>query len=277
MPEARSRAVTTMDGLRLHIHVWDVDAPQGTVLVVHGLGEHGGRYGEVAAELNRRGLRVVAHDLRGHGLSEGPVTHTPTFDHFLDDLEQVERETCDRDLPLAIWGHSLGGLITVRYLQGRRTEARVAVVSAPWLGRPPGATWWKTGVGRVIGALWPAAPLPSGVEGVMLTHDTEKQAEYDSDPLVRKTVSPLLFAEGSQAVAAAFDDIGKLSAEVLFLVPLSDALVNAAETLKFAGMLPTERCSVWSRKEWRHEPHNELDHHTLVREIGDWLGLKLNT
>ncbi len=109
----------------------------------------------------------------------------------------------------------------------------------------------------------------------MVTHDVEKQAEYDDDPLVRKTLTPRLFAEGSRAVEHAFGDIGRLSVDLLFLVPLTDALVNVAETLRFTGILPTERCTVWSGPEWRHEPHNELDRGVLLPKIGDWLESKL--
>ncbi len=275
MSERVPCVVTTQDGLQLHVHRWEVDDARGTVLVVHGLGEHGGRYAEIAAELNRRGFRVVAPDLRGHGRSEGPATDTPQFDCFLDDVERVEREMCDDAFPLALWGHSMGGLITLRYLQTRGTRARFAVVSAPWLGRSPSAPWWKTTAGRMIGMFRPSAPLPSGVQGWMVTHDEQKQAEYDGDPLVRKTVSPRLFSEGSRAVDRAFEEIDRLTADCLFLVPLADRLVNAPETLRFSGMLPAERCTVWSSEEWRHEPHNEMNRGVLLERVGDWLESKL--
>jgi alpha-beta hydrolase superfamily lysophospholipase len=259
----------------LELRVWDVEAPKGVVILVHGLGEHGGRYAEVAAHLNNRGFCVVAPDHRGHGRSEGAPTHTPSFDHLLDDLDRVEQVVFSTDLPLAIWGHSLGGLITLRYLQRCDTRARVAVISSPWLGRPGSATWWKTGPARLVGALWPSAPLPSGVKGRMLTHDRQKQFEYDNDPLVRRTVTPRLFAEGSKAVAEAFKDAKRVTGELLFLVPLADELVNPPETLKFIAGLPSDGCTVISRSEWRHEPHNELDRASLLPEICDWLESKL--
>jgi lysophospholipase len=276
MAEGLSRSITTRDGLLLNVHVWDVPEPKGAVLLVHGLGEHGGRYAEVAEHLNGLGFRVVAPDHRGHGRSQGPRTDTPTFDHFLDDLELVENSLVDDIVPLAIWGHSLGGLITVRYLQRGRTRARVAVISAPWLGRPESATWWKLAPARVIGSLWPSAPMPSGVRGVMLTHDVEKQAQFDGDPLVSKTVSPRLYAEGTRAITRAFQEVERVRVEVLFLVPPSDVLVNPGETFRFVGLLPLERCAVMSQEEWRHEPHNEVGRASLLQDVGDWLGPKLN-
>jgi alpha-beta hydrolase superfamily lysophospholipase len=275
MTDDSLRSVVTGDGLRLEVHLWDVDEPRGVVLLVHGLGEHGGRYAEVAEHLNRRGLRVVAPDHRGHGRSAGAPTHVSSFDLFLDDLRRVEEGICGMGIPLAIWGHSMGGLMTIRYLQRSDTRARVAVISAPWLGRPGNAKWWKTAPARAIGALWPSAPMPAGVEGVMLTHDSEKQVQFDDDPLVRRTVSPRLFVEGSRAVTQAFQEVDRLRQDVLFLVPLADQLVNPKETLRFVEMLDSERCAVISRTEWRHEPHNEVDRTSLLNEVGDWLGAKL--
>ena len=109
--------LSTDDGLPLFLHDWPHAAPRGTVLIVHGLGEHGGRYAHVAAQLNAWGWRVMAHDHRGHGRSGGERGRIASDDALQRDLSLViDAARAGSTGPLLLLGHSMGGLIAARFV-----------------------------------------------------------------------------------------------------------------------------------------------------------------
>ena len=126
----------THDGLALHLRQWPVADARGTALIVHGLGEHIGRYAHVAAHLNAWGWSVVGYDQRGHGRSEGPRGRLGADDSLLRDLALViDAVRASHGGPLLLLGHSMGGLVAARFVAGGLGPGR-AVVSR---GRCAGA------------------------------------------------------------------------------------------------------------------------------------------
>ena len=124
------RALTTADGLALHLHTWPLPAApaRGSVLLVHGLGEHGGRYAHVAAHLTQAGWAVVGYDQRGHGRSGGPRGGLAGADSLLADLGLLIDHTRGRlPGPLVLLGHSMGGLVAGRYV-----AEGLSAQPAPW-------------------------------------------------------------------------------------------------------------------------------------------------
>src|SRR5512140_2238510 len=106
----------TAEGLPLHLHAWPCAAPRGTVLLVHGLGDHGGRYDHVATALNGWGWSVIAHDHRGHGRSGGARGRIDRDDALLTDLALViDAVRTQHTGRLVLLGHSMGGLVASRF------------------------------------------------------------------------------------------------------------------------------------------------------------------
>src|SRR5574337_816817 len=111
--------VSTADGLTLRLRHWPLDAARGTVLLVHGLGEHIGRYETVAAHLNRWGWSAAGYDQRGHGASDGPRGRLHRADDLLHDLSRViDALRAAQPGRLVLLGHSLGGLVAARFVAG---------------------------------------------------------------------------------------------------------------------------------------------------------------
>ena len=139
-------ALETPDGTRLRTLAWHADAPRGRVLLVHGLGEHGGRYDRLAGALAARGYSSLIADLRGHGESGGRRGYVPSFDVFVEDLALAAADA-ERSLPgngrLFYYGHSMGGLVLTRYLQVKRPDTPGVIISAPWFGTAVPVPWWK--------------------------------------------------------------------------------------------------------------------------------------
>jgi alpha-beta hydrolase superfamily lysophospholipase len=271
--------IHTPDGLTLRLHLWDVaSAPRGQVLIVHGLGEHGGRYAHVAAALNAHGWRVVSYDQRGHGASEGARGVLAAPDSLLRDLSRVldvARAACAG--PLVLLGHSLGGLVVGRFVAeslrpapadwARPVEA--LMMSSPALD--PGLKPLQKLLLALVPALAPNLAVHNGLHPAWICRDPAVVQAYLHDPLVHDRISGRL--------ARFIADTGP---EVLALAPQwvvptllmwagADHCVAPAGSRHFAAAAPTDR--VRSR-EWpglAHEIFNEPEHPEVLAALTGWL------
>ena len=121
----------------LFMQSWQVDQAKGVLLITHGIAEHSECYEKLANDLNQKGYTVFAWDLRGHGRSSGQRGYVESFDEFEKDLRIVVakvKESCP-ETPLILFGHSMGGLITLKNVIANGPQgARVLVLSSPGLG-----------------------------------------------------------------------------------------------------------------------------------------------
>jgi alpha-beta hydrolase superfamily lysophospholipase len=263
-------------GIRLHTRTWAARGEaRGRVLLVHGLGEHSGRYQHVADHLTGRGIGVVAFDLRGHGLSEGRRGRLRSFDFFLEDIrlawEYAERRL-PGDAPPSLYGHSLGGLIVLRYVQTLAPPAPGVVLSAPWLATARRLRPWTRAVVSFLSRILPDLPLarPHANPGV-LSADPEMQDAYLRDPLVHHRLTPRFFQEVVGAQSDALDGDLPPALPVLVLAPLEDGMVDAGVTLRWAASLNHPAVTVRQLPSTHHEPHNDVDRDTVLNLIGSWI------
>src|SRR3954462_11817507 len=156
-----------------YVRTWPIDDPARLVVMVHGYGEHIGRYEHVARALNARGSAVVGPDHVGHGASEGEPALVEDFEPVVDDLRAVVQDARG-DLPVVMVGHSMGGLIATRYAQRHREDLAGLVLSGPAIG-----------LGPVIEG-WLAAPEPPSdpIDVAVLSRDPAVGEAYAADPLV---------------------------------------------------------------------------------------------
>ena len=251
---------------------WDVAEARGGVLLVHGFGDHAGRFPDVVRVLGARGYSVLAYDARGHGASEGPRGHADRFDLFLADLDalwmEAERSLRGRRF---LYGHSFGGLTVLRWLQTRPHRPAGVVLSAPWLATRVRVPAGKRLFARVLLRIAPALAIPSGANvPEYLTRDPERVAAYLEDPLIHHRISARFHAEATAAQDAARAASLPAEVPVLLLVPGSDALVDARATLEWARKLGSG-VDVRVREGGRHELHNDLDREEALTALADWL------
>ena len=208
--------LSTADGLPLRLHHWPAGAPgatvRGRVLIVHGLGEHGARYGHVAAALNGAGWDVHAHDQRGHGRSGGERGSVPSADALLADLALVVDHLRRPGAPFVLLGHSMGGLVAARFV----AEA-LAPQPAPWSRTPdalvlsspaldPGMTRFQSLQLALAEKLAPDFALGNGLKPEWVSRDPAVVRAYVADPLVHDRLTPRLvrfIVDGGVAVRAA--------------------------------------------------------------------------
>ena len=229
------------DGQALMLHDWP--APAGAlraqVLLVHGLGEHAGRYAPLAAELRDWGFAVRAYDQRGHGLSGGPRGGLPHDTALLDDLAAVidatrrMQQRGQPGLPLILLGHSLGGLVASRFVSLQLRPVDALVMSSPALD--PGLSALQKVLVATLPAIAPNLRVNNGLAPRFLSHDPAVVAAYRADPLVHPKISARLARFIATAGPATVAAAAHWHVPTLLLYAGEDHLVNPAGSRAFAA------------------------------------------
>ena len=264
--------------VRLRYRALEVQQPRAALLVVHGLGEHSGRYDRFAEAMTASGVSTYALDLRGHGLSEGRRGHATRFHVLLQDVDRFVREVkglVDARLPTFLLGHSMGGLVALRYLEEYDTQFNGAIILAPWLGTSAAIPRWKTTLAGVFTRLLPAVPISNGIDPKALSRDPDVVRAYQEDPLVHDRITPRLFTEASSAMGAVQRRGDRIHTPLLVMVPDGDRVVDSQRTLAFARSLPAGDVTIRVYPGHYHELLNEPDRATTIRELRDWLSARL--
>lgn len=274
-------AVTFVEGriesgrIPLHYRGWEAAAPSAILLIAHGLAEHGGRYEATGRALAAGGVSTWALDQRGHGRSGGQRGHAGRFDVFLEDLDRFRTSVRDRSdpaAPLFLLGHSMGGLVVLRYLEEHPGACRGAVVVSPWLGTAVAVPEWKTALAAVLTRVAPALPFRAGIPAESLSHDPAVVAAYRTDPLVHDIITPRLFSEVRTAMARAFERADRIRDPVLFLLAGSDRIVDTGRSRAFTQRVRGAEVEVLVQDGAYHELLNEPEAGRYVMRILDWIG-----
>lgn len=277
-PSGERGELVAEDGVRLHRTSWRAPDSRASVLLSHGLGEHCGRYETLGADLVRHGISLHAMDHRGHGHSGGRRGHVLGFGTFLGDFDRFRHAVAAESppgRPLFLLGHSLGGLIALRYLQEHpHAGLRGAVLSAPLLGVALTPPRWKTALARALARVLPSLPMSGSIDAADLTHDEAHAEAYRTDALVHRTVTPRLYTSMLMAIESAFAAPERLHLPLLFLVPGEDRIVRSEETLRFAEGLAGD-VTVRTYPGFRHELFNEVHRALAVRDTTDWLNARI--
>ncbi len=265
------------DALNLFAQSWEPEGEvKGAIALVHGLGEHSGRYRHWVEKLCEAGYAVVSFDLRGHGRSEGQRGHTPSFDHYADDIEILLDHTRNRfsDKPLFIYGHSLGGLIVLFFLIQRQPDLSGAVITNPGLRTALGEQKVKVMLARLLGSLMPAGSMASGLEQEALARDQAVIEAYRNDPLVHDKVS---FGFGKQSLLAIdyiFSNAERINLPLLLMHGTADRIAYVSGPEELASRAP-DSCNLKIWEGFYHELHNEPEKDAVFAFLKEWLDGKV--
>jgi alpha-beta hydrolase superfamily lysophospholipase len=244
------------DGTRLFCRDWPVAGARGAVQMVHGLGEHGGRYAALAALFNQAGLSVRICDHRGHGNSGGRQGSLIKPDDLLQDLKLVFDDFARHQhcTPL-LFGHSMGGLVAARFATGAYSPVRALMLSSPALALDLSAA--QRMLLKVSSWLAPGYALPTALPSQRLSHDAAQVAAYRRDPLNHGKIAPRMLNFMLDAMDQAQRDAGTFSRPVLLQVAGDDAFVAARGSRAFFAALPAERGTLHWYDQAYHEIFNE--------------------
>lgn len=247
------------------------------VVLVHGLGEHSGRYQHVADAFMDRGFVVLAPDHLGHGESPGRRVFVGQFDDYLPGLRESRRLLDERypNLPCFILGHSMGGLITARLLLEDQTRYQGALFSGPAFVAsepPPTPVMW---IGRLLAWLAPQLGMIA-LDAKGVSRDPKVVAAYEADPLVNhgKVTAGLgiaIFDAMEQVMAAA----GELSLPMLIVHGAADTLAAPEGSRAFAERVSAEDLSCNILPGLFHEIFNEPEGREIIATYADWIEARL--
>ena len=263
------------DGDNIAVQDWPLAHGQtlrGVVVLVHGLGEHAGRYDAVARHLNGWGFAVRGYDQHGHGESGGARGGLPANNRLLVDLADIVDSTrlrMDPGTPLILLGHSMGGVVAARFVSLGARPVQALVLSSPALDA--GFGFFKR---RLVAALANIAPhlrVGNGLDVNAISHDPATVLAYQSDPLVHDRISARLAQFIATAGPATLAKAAAWKVPTLVLYAGEDKLVNPAGSRAFQAAAPPQIVTAHCFEAMYHEIFNELDAESVFAELKTWL------
>ncbi|HKZ44463.1 MAG TPA: lysophospholipase [Anaerolineales bacterium] len=251
----------TKDGLEMYARSCaPAEPPRAVVCLVHGLGEHVGRYDHVGEVLTKAGFAMLGFDLRGHGRSEGPRGHTPSYQAIMDDIRIFITQAKDRfdGKPIFLYGHSLGANLVINFTLREKPEIRGVIATGPWLElafKPPSA---QVLLAKVMAGIFPGLTQPNGLDTSALSRVPAVEEAYINDPLVHNKISAKLFLETYQAGLWALEHASEFPIPLLLMHGTADRICSVEASRKFAQSNP-EKVEGSFFDGWFHEIHNEAD------------------
>jgi alpha-beta hydrolase superfamily lysophospholipase len=272
-----SEQLLTQDGLRLHLQRWPAQGEaRGMVQIVHGLGEHIGRYEHVAAALNAAGWDVAGHDQRGHGRSEGPRGGIPHPLALLGDLAMVADHLHARGRRVLL-GHSMGGLVAARFV-AENLQAQAARFARDFDALVLSSPALDLGLGRghrlllaVLGRLAPNLGVGNGLKPQWICRDPAVVQAYETDKLVHNRVTPRLVRfmvdNGTHVLSLA----PRWRVPTLLLWAGEDLCVNPRGSKAFAAAVPAGVLHKRCYRNLYHEIFNEPEQRDVLADLTQWL------
>lgn len=247
-------------GTKLYFQGWEAEGPaKGVVCLVHGLGEHSGRYAHVAEWLNRAGYQLVSFDLPGHGKSGGKRGDLPVYDVLSKEVTLLLSEARSRfpSLPQVLYGHSLGGLIVLYYILRLQPKIAAAVVTSPGLMTALHEQKGKVALAKLLGSVMPGMVMASGLDVKMLSRDPSVFERYQNDPLIHDRMTLGSAKNSMEAIRYIFENPMRLQLPLLLMHGTGDQLTYPKGSQEFASMVTPGYCTLRLWPGFFHELHNE--------------------
>jgi alpha-beta hydrolase superfamily lysophospholipase len=264
----------------LALHEWPLPPTpvRATVLIVHGLGEHAGRYGHVAAQLRDWGFAVRAYDHQGHGQSAGARGRLHSADGLMQDLDTVIEHLLASagaaQRPLVLLGHSMGGLLVARAVACSRHRVDAVVMSSPAFGIH--ASGVQKGLLALMPRLLPQLTLSNGLDPRFVARDPAVVQAYRADPLVHDRISAALggwiWREGPKVLEQA----AQWSTPALLVYAGTDRLVDPAACDRFAARASAQWVSAQRFEAMYHEVFNDPEREQVFALLRRWLDARFS-
>lgn len=257
---------------RLHARSWGEGSPRAQFLILHGLGDHGGRYGQVGREMARRGFECYALDLPGHGRSEGPRGHVRSWLELRDAVTALlERVRPDSDRrPLLVLGHSMGALVALDWIFANPGRVRALVLSAPPFELAMKPLIFKVWLARVAERVVPALTQGNQIPPSLLSRDPDVVRAHRADPLVHYRISARLYIELVKAQQAGQRRAAELPLSTLVIQGGEDPVASAPAAERWAAAAPSGRVTFRLYPGCLHEVLHETVRDQVLEEMAAW-------
>lgn len=250
---------------------WQGKETKAVIVLVHGLGEHSGRYQHVAKELTNHNFSVVAFDHFGHGKTSGKRGHNPNFEAVLSSVEKGI-DIANRifpEKPIFLYGHSMGGNAIINYVLRKKHKLKGAIATSPFLKlgfQPPVI---KLAFGKLMQHIIPSITLKNKLEVSAISRDHQEIKKYLEDPLIHSKVSPNYSIKFMKTGKWAIENATELNIPMLLLHGTEDGVIDYKGTEAFAKKSKNAKLKLY--KGGYHELHNDLCKKEMLQDVLDWL------
>ena len=261
-------------GLELSYQVWRLGHEIKAVLaIVHGHGEHIGRYGNVVKVLAPRGFAVYGFDHRGHGRSPGRRGHINSWNEYREDvrlfLQLIDHEEPGR--PIFLMGHSMGALVVLDYLIHSSNGLCGAVISGAPIVPVGVAKPYLVYISRALSKIWPRFPLRLALDTSALSRDAEVVRAYVTDPLVHGRFTARWGTESLSAVERVRTNAAAVKVPILLIHGGADRLNSPEGIKRFFEIMTVADKSLRIYPDMYHELHNDIGSEEVVADVAEWL------
>jgi len=277
MQHTESKFKTT-DGLELYCRAWQPDGndkatAKAALAVVHGYGEHSGRYLNLVNALAPRGYAVYAYDLRGHGKSPGPRGHVSRFDEYIKDTHAFLAWARGQEPKHKVFllGHSLGGLIVSAYAEAHPNELPGLIMSSAFLRMKLKVPGWKMTVAKTLSSLRPTFTMANDLGADLLSHDPAVAAAYVADPLNHHVSTARWATEIFAAQTRALDNAPSVKIPTLVMYAGDDLIADPEGSALFFQRLSSADKTHHRYGGYYHEIFNEVGKDRVFADLEAWL------
>jgi alpha-beta hydrolase superfamily lysophospholipase len=257
---------------------WTPDSTISALLIMtHGHGEHIRRYKHVGEALADRGIQCLGYDLRGHGESPGKRGYIENWSDYRDDLAAISNEAKLNapDVPVFLYGHSLGGNICLDYALRAPEAFQGVIASAPAIGKPAIPEYLFL-IARLLSQIIPQFTMATQLDPNTLSRNQDVVTAYIGDPLVHNRGTARLGTELTRISEWIQANAEHWSVPLLLLHGEKDRLMDPADSRRFFENVRIEDKTYLELKDGFHEPHNDVDKEFVIQRIGDWIEAHLS-
>ena len=261
------------DNLSIYAQIFKAESkPKAIIIIVHGYGEHSGRYKHWAEKFVKHGYFVLAFDLRGHGLSEIRQGYRLSYYKFMKDLSVVceKAESIFPEIPKIIYGQGFGGNLVINYLISGTCNFDGIIVSSPWLEAEFNIPKLKLLFGNLFKNIVPRFLISMNIRPEHLTRDPEHAQNIMNDPLILHQIPARLLFEINAAGIRASKSIYKINLPMLVMHGTADKITSFKASKEFV----MNSSSQTTFREWTghyHDLHNDIDADEVFNYVTEWL------
>ncbi|MCT4699898.1 alpha/beta hydrolase [Tenacibaculum haliotis] len=254
---------------------WQPETVKAVVVVIHGMGEHSGRYQHVAKKLTDNNFGVIAFDHFGHGKTTGKRGHNPGFDAVLESISKLITKAKEvfGDKPIFLYGHSMGGNAVINYTLRKENDLTGIIATSPMLKLAFDPPAWKLSLGKMMQKIAPSITLGNELDANDVSRDKTEVAKYINDPLVHDKISPNFSLSFIDSGEWAIENASTLKKPMLLLHGTGDKIIDYKGTEGFANA--TKKASLKLYEGGYHELQHDLCKEEMMQDIVNWLNNQL--
>jgi acylglycerol lipase len=251
--------------------VWEAKNTKAVVVLVHGMGEHSGRYAHVAKKLTENEYSVVAFDHFGHGNTSGKRGHNPGFEAVLESITKTIEKAKElfKEKPIFLYGHSMGGNAVINYSIRINHDLKGVIGTSPFLKlafQPPKI---KLAVGKILQKIAPSITMGNELNANDISREKIEVNKYVNDPLVHDKISPNFSLNFIETGQWAIENANKLKTPMLLLHGTGDKIIDYKGTQEFANKSKNAMLKLY--KGGYHELQNDLCKEEMLQDVVNWL------